>query len=389
MPYKRGQKWEAQVKINGKKKRKLFMTKKEAAKWEWDMKRKLDQDIVDIENPTVEKGMIIHPEEPLNQKMTMVCLGKWANEYLNYSKAVFTKKTYKEKCAVFRFFFKSIDPALPTNMLESGDILSHLLKQKEERSGNAANKDRKNLIAAWNWGMKYMIPPLQGPNPFLVKKMPEVRHPRYIPSEEDFWKVYDVAEGQDRVMILTFLYLAARRGEIFRLTWEDVDFGNSQIRIWTRKRQDGSFECDWLPMTKELRDALRWWWENRPIKDTEYVFVCLNEHPGQAQNYGKPFVTHPKLMKRLCDKAKVKYFSFHAIRHLTSTILYKLGYRVKDIQPILRHKSPRTTELYLGKLGLNEMETILESLTCKSKREPVILQFKNGAHKGAHKRAHK
>ena len=27
------------------------------------------------------------------------------------------------------------------------------------------------------------------PNPCLVDRFPEERHPRYIPSEEDFWKV--------------------------------------------------------------------------------------------------------------------------------------------------------------------------------------------------------
>ena len=103
---------------------------------------------------------------------------------------------------------------------------------------------------------KYLDPPLPGPNPCLVERMPEIRQPRYVPSEEDFWKVYEVAERQDRVMLLTFLHLAARRGEIFRLTLGDVDFRNNRVRLWTRKRKGGFFKFDWLPMTQELRKTL-------------------------------------------------------------------------------------------------------------------------------------
>jgi len=39
------------------------------------------------------------------------------------------------------------------------------------------------------------------------------------------------------------------RSEIFRLTWADVDFANSRVRLWTRKRTGGTFDYDWLPMT--------------------------------------------------------------------------------------------------------------------------------------------
>ena len=78
-----------------------------------------------------------------------------------------------------------------------------------------------------------MDPVLPAPNPCLVERMPEVRTPRYVPPEDDFWKIYGVAEGQDKVMLLTLLHLAARRGEIFRLPWADVDFGSDRIRLYT------------------------------------------------------------------------------------------------------------------------------------------------------------
>jgi hypothetical protein len=40
-------------------------------------------------------------------------------------------------------------------------------------------------------------------------------------------------------------------------------------------------------MTKELRTALRWWWENRPIKDQPHVFLSLDEKECNRESYGK------------------------------------------------------------------------------------------------------
>jgi integrase len=54
--------------------------------------------------------------------------------------------------------------------------------------------------------------------------------------------VVKVAEGQARVLLLTFLHTAGRRSEVYRLTWSDVDFFQRQLRLTTRKRQDGSME---------------------------------------------------------------------------------------------------------------------------------------------------
>jgi len=68
-----------------------------------------------------------------------------------------------------------------------------------------------------------MDPVLPAPNPCLVQKMPEKRTPCYVPPEEDFWQVYNGAEGQDRIMLLAYLHLAARCGELFNLRWDDVN----------------------------------------------------------------------------------------------------------------------------------------------------------------------
>ncbi len=303
-------------------------------------------------------------------KTSIICLGDWAEQYLDYAKAGFSEKTYFEKRLAFRQLFQFIDPAQPVETLTPAIILSYLQKQMKERSGYAANKDRKNLVAGWNWGMKYMEPLLDPHNPCLVAKMPEKRTPRYIPPENDFWKIYGVAEGQDKVMLLTFLHLAGRRSEIFRLMVTDLDFENSRVRLSTRKREGGNLEYDWLPMTKGLAGALAEWLNIRPL-DSDDVFVCIDNTPFSRDYYGKPFKYRLQFMRRLCDRAEVKRFGFHAIRHLTASNLYKQGNSVGVIQAILRHKSPSTTERYLKTLGLEHTREALEGLSVPKKAKVV------------------
>ena len=150
------------------------------------------------------------------------------------------------------------------------------------------------------------------------------------------------------MMLITFLHTAARRSEVFRLKWEDVDFINDKIRLYTRKTKDGSLEGAWIPMTEKLEKYLLWQWEHRPVV-SEYVFVNPDK---DSPYYGQPYKYRQHFMRKICKRAKVKPFGFHAIRHLTATILYHEGVPISVIQSILRHKSPNTTERYLKKLGL-------------------------------------
>jgi integrase len=340
MPYKRKKKnkveWIADVMKEGHRFYKIFETKSEAIAWESDIRRK--------------------PLEELMTPLESSKLIEWATKYLEYAETKFTEKTFKEKKVVFKRFFKNIDPSLSVDRLEPVQVLNHLRKQAKARSGYAANKDRKNLMAAWNWGIKYLK--LPSPNPCLTERFPENRRTRYVPPESDFWKVYEVTQGQDRVMLLAYLHLAARRGELYRLRWEDVDFDNQRVRIGTRKRWGGSLEYDWLPMTDELFDAMI---VHRQSANNEWVF------PNSKS--GDPFTSRQMKMHKLCTLAGVKYFGLHAVRHLTASILAQEDVPMVTIQRILRHKNLTTTEKYIR--GLEPVRPALQILSYRNSRPKV------------------
>ena len=325
--------WIADVMRQGKRYYRIFDSKKEAIAWESEIRK------------CPERNLAI-PSESLK-------LIEWATKYLEYAEAKFTKKTFDEKKTVFRGFFKSVDPALSVDHLKPVQVLNYLRDQATKRSGYAANKERKNLLAAWNWGIKYLN--LPSPNPCLTERFPENRQTRYIPPESDFWKVYEITQGQERVMLLAYLHLAARRSELFKLRWEDVDFAGQKVRIGTRKRLGGSLEYDWLPMTNELFNAMIL---HRQTAINDWVFI-------NPEN-GLPFKAYLKFMKRLCQRAGVKHFGLHAIRHLTASILAQADVPMVTIQRILRHKNLTTTERYIR--GLEPVRPALEILSYRNSR---------------------
>ncbi len=357
---KRGKvRWLACVKRQGRRQQKLFDSKSEARAWEERVRAELNRS----NQAAIATGSLI----------------EWAEAYLDYvSPPRFALSTYSEKRDVFRRFLRLVPPETLVTQFRSKEALNYLEFQARQRSGNAANKDRKNLSTAWTWGTEFHQFP---PNPFLrVDRFKEKREPRYVPPKGDLDKVLELTEGQDRVMLLTFLYTAARRGEVFRLKWEDLDFVRKRIRFWTQKRAGGDVEPDWLPMINELKRELLWWRDKHPIEHSPFVFACLDETPFCEPYFGKPFKVRLHFMRRLCDKAGVKRFGYHSIRHLSASTLYESGQSLGVIQQILRHKSPRTTERYIRSLGLEETREALESLATPVAK--VIPINKKSAHRG-------
>lgn len=336
-PTKDGVKWRAVVKINGARvATKMFgagMEEKRAA--------------IQWENETRKQFLL--EETPMGLPDSL----QWASKYLEYAEQKYARQTFKEKHAVFKLFFKftqetRLDRVTP-NM-----AMDYLKEQNKARSGNAANKDRKNLAAAWEWGRKFIdgFPSLQ--NPFLaVPQFKADKTPRYVPAEADFWKVVGVANGQDRAMLLAFFFLGARRGEVFRLRWEDVDFLAHRVRLGTRKTRNGDMRYDWVPMPETLRDALQDWQKKRPFK-TEWVFSCLDDSPSPHHNPGERYRARGRFMKKMCERAGVKPFGFHALRHLHASLLYNEGAELSVVQRQLRHTNPNTTARYLRSLGYEE-----------------------------------
>ena len=320
------------------------------------------------------------------QVMETYCKDGGSDKCLNLITHIEVEPSHESDASALIPAIESVNEEYPVAEITKEMCRKFLKHQNDTRSGYASNKDHKNLSAAWTWGIENMDNWGLEINSFRsVKKFKEIRKPRYVSPEEDFWKVYEEQTDQrDKAMLLTFLHLAARRGELFRLKRNDLDFQNRRARLWTQKREEG-MEYDWLPITVELSECLSSWWKKRMelgLTDSQHVFVCLDENEVNAERYGEPFSARCHFMRRICKRAKVEAFGFHGIRHLAASILFRQGYSVGQIQQFLRHKSPSTTEKYLKSLGL---ELVREALEESFSREHNVFSVEEAREKKAQK----
>ncbi|MGZ6275680.1 MAG: tyrosine-type recombinase/integrase [Syntrophales bacterium] len=53
------------------------------------------------------------------------------------------------------------------------------------------------------------------------------------------------------------------------------------------------------------------------------------------------------MLRRLCEKAQVRGFTYHALRHYGASKLAEEGVSIPDIQYLLGHQRATTTDIYL------------------------------------------
>jgi integrase len=269
----------------------------------------------------------------------------WGTQYLNYCQSRHTQKTYQDKRRALDLLVTHVGQETGVDRITTGQVLEVLDKVARGRSGYAANKVRKDLIAAWNWAVKYMDLWPAIANPIVkVNQYSYTKRPRQVPPMSDVQKVLDAMQGQDRAMLMTYLHTAARRDEVFRLQWQDIDFAGSRITLWTRKRKSGSLEPDVIPMTKQLREALI----NHRAENSGAGLVFTHK--------GRKYKWRQHWLKYWCGIVGVPRFCIHSIRHLTASWLDSHGVPLRTIQAILRHKSATTTSRYLHELSGTQVD---------------------------------
>jgi len=227
--------------------------------------------------------------------------------------------------------------------------------KRSEVSACVANKELQYLRALFNYGIKRKLINVNPTDD--IEFLPVEIKKRYIPSKVDVLKVINVADPDTQQYLWTIVLTAGRVGEINGLSWEDVNFKERYVTLWTRKRKGGNREPRNVPMVQKLYDML---WDRFEKRNSDIPWVFWHTYWDRklGQYVRGKYNDRKKIMKSLCKKAEVQYFRFHALRHLTASILDDMGVPIGAIQRILGHQNRRTTEIYLHSVGEAEREAM-------------------------------
>lgn len=233
----------------------------------------------------------------------------------------------------------------------SREMIEQFVGKRKKVSKQTANKEIRYLRSVFKFGQKKYdlgTNPVDGIVFFPVdKKVP------YIPTPGDINLIIAHARADDWLMkrypdapdyLETLRDTLARMSEINRLTWNDVNLNEKYLTLYTRKI-DGGLTPRKIPLTKRLCEILTGMQRTGP-------WVFSNPRTGE------PYGDRKGIMRRLCRKADVPYFSFHALRHSGASVMDNSNVPIGEIQKVLGHKNRSTTEIYLHPSGQGSREAI-------------------------------
>lgn len=228
-------------------------------------------------------------------------------------------------------------------------IKEHRAAMAAEKSNVSANKDLQIIKQVIRKAIQLQA--IKNDPSAGIKKLSEKAHERnrfLLPHELENL-VISADTGRTRFYLLPLVLLGAEHGasrqECLSLKWEDLNFdfqGVGMIRFYRTKncRERTEFL---MPRTRQA--LLRW--RNhllhrrkrtkcKVVRD-DHVFCHLN---------GKPMRRFDSSFKDACERAGIKDFHFHDLRHTFCSNLILAGAGLKDAKEMIGHADISMTDRY-------------------------------------------
>jgi integrase/ribosomal protein L40E len=173
-----------------------------------------------------------------------------------------------------------------------------------------------------------------GENPLDRVEIPKLDNQKteFLSDDEAdrLMRVLDSWPCQETVSFIRFaMFTGVRRGELFKLTWDAVDFERSAITLRTPK----GGKTTTIPISDSAMNVLR-----GLTATSQYVFP--GKYGSQRTDFKKPWQKIRKAAGLPAD------FRFCGLRHNFATQLISNNVDLSMVQGLLTHKDSRTTQRY-------------------------------------------
>ena len=216
-------------------------------------------------------------------------------------------------------------------------VLLDVDRLKRRRLNNLAPQTVKHVLNLFlriiNYGVKRS---LCDPLTFRIEK-PRVNNQRTEDlSTEQLKSLFEAIEADENIqaknLMRMALFTGMRRGELFKLKWDDIDPERGFITI----RDPKGVIDQKIPLNNGVRNIL----ENHIRTGSPYVF------PGRG---GRQRVDINKQVNRIKKRAGLpaEFRPLHGLRHTYASMLASSGkVDMYTLQKLLTHKDPRMTQRY-------------------------------------------
>lgn len=267
-----------------------------------------------------------------------------------------TKKTWQKEVELYRLWIESVIG----NLFIKDISPLHIERIKKNMDKKAASTIRYCLgIARQVLNYAYRIGLYNADNPVRKVKMPKAdnKRIRFLTHEEadKLLKALYLKSPEVRDMALLALQCGLRAGEIFNLTWGDIDIERGILLLSdTKSSMSGRIRYAYLPTeTKEMLSI-----KQRGNKDD----LVFKGRGGIKRRFTSK--TYDRVVKDLGLNDGVtdprQKVVFHSLRHTYASWLVESGVDLYTVKTLLGHSSIVMTERY-SHLGQNTLQNAVRT----------------------------
>ncbi len=271
------------------------------------------------------QGDVVQGRFKLEKTIKPIGFNKFIKTYLEYSRTNRYESSFqRDICS-----FKNLQTCFGNKHLR--DITPWLVekyKAKRKKKVKPATVNRelwtlKNILKkAVEWG-KLKSNPIENVKPLKVQNV----RLRFLMGEE-ISRLIEACAPHLKPIVIVALNTGMRRGEIFNMRWDQVNFPAGVIHI--ERSKNG--ERREIPMNEYLVNTLQ-----EMDRSGEYVFPSKN---------GLPFNNVKRSYRRALNDTGITNFRFHDLRHTFASNLVMAGIDLATVQDLMGHKSIQMTMRY-------------------------------------------